>query len=183
MDSLIHGGDLDYIAKYFNKNINDLIDFSSNINPLGLSQNIKNILLNNINIIETYPDKNYAKLKNCIAVYTNTNHNHILVGNGSTEMLSIFFNILKPKNALLLAPSYSEYERNLKNIGCNISFFYLKEEEDFIINLNELLENIKNKDLLVICNPNNPTGSAIYIDKIKLIAQKCQKENCYLIHR
>ncbi|WP_317368445.1 histidinol-phosphate transaminase [uncultured Tyzzerella sp.] len=172
---LNHGGDLDIIQKKYNISREKIIDFSGNINPLGISNKIENTIKNNINVITTYPDKDYISLKNSISTYCNCNKNNIIVGNGSTEIISLFIKNLSPKNAIIVSPSYSEYERELKNNNCNIHFFDLKEEDDFLLNVDKLISCINdNIDLIVLCNPNNPTGTAINNNQIKLILNKCK---------
>ncbi len=172
---LKHGGDLDIIEKTYNISKDKIIDFSGNINPLGISKKIENVIKNNINIITTYPDKNYTALKKSISYYCKCNENNIIVGNGATEIISLFIKNLSPKNAIIVSPSYSEYERELKNINCNIKFFHLKEEENFLLNIDNLLTIINdNIDLLILCNPNNPTGTAINNEQIKILLSKCK---------
>ena len=172
---LEHGGDLDIIEQKYNIPKKNIIDFSGNINPLGMSDKIKEVVKNNLNVITTYPDKNYINLKQSISNYCNCNINHVIVGNGATEIISLFIKILLPKNAIIVSPSYSEYERELKNNNCNITFFNLKENEDFLLNVNKLLNCIDDTiDLVIICNPNNPTGTGIDNDTIKLILNKCK---------
>lgn len=172
---LNHGGDLDVIEQKYNIPKEKIIDFSGNINPLGISNKIENVIKNNINVITTYPDKNYNNLKKSIANYCDCSENNIIVGNGATEIISLFIKNLAPKNAIIISPSYSEYERELKNNNCNITFFDLKEEEDFLLNINNLLNIIDNTiDLIVLCNPNNPTGTAINNEQIKIILEKCK---------
>lgn len=181
MKNITHGGELDTIEKLYNIEKKDIIDFSGNINPVGITENIKNIIFNNIDIIKTYPDKDYINLKNAISEYINCSINNILVGNGATEIISIFLEILNPKNCLIVSPSYSEYETKLKNNNCNISFFELEESENFILNVNKLIKYIKSKDLVIICNPNNPTGTAVDIYDLEKIAMHCKKENAILM--
>lgn len=172
---LNHGGDLDTIEQIYSISKEKIIDFSGNINPLGISNKIENAIKNNISVITTYPDKDYISLKKSISNYCGCNENNIIVGNGATEIISLFIKNLSPKNAIIISPSYFEYERELKNNNCNIKFFDLKEEEDFILNINNLLNKIDNTiDLIVLCNPNNPTGTAINNEQIKLILNKCK---------
>lgn len=177
MKNLIHGGDLDIIEKEYGINKKEIIDFSGNINPLGISKKIKEILIENINIIETYPDKDYFLLKKSISEYLNSNYENIIVGNGATEIISIFLKIASPKKACIISPSYSEYEKELKKLNCNISYFQLKEEENFILNTKRLIETISEEEIIILCNPNNPTGTAIDIYRLEEIATYCKEKN------
>ena len=70
-------------------------------------------------------------MRKCIADYVDTDFKNIIVGNGSTELISLFIQILKPHKALILGPTYSEYEREVTIAGGRCHNFPLKEEDDF----------------------------------------------------
>lgn len=181
MKNLIHGGDLDIIEKELGIKKEEIIDFSGNINPFGISSKIKSILKENLHIIETYPDKDYFLLKNSISEYVKSSFENIIVGNGATELISLFLKIISPLKSLIISPSYSEYEKELKKLKSEISYFNLKEEENFILNTDSLIKNINNQQIVILCNPNNPTGTAIDINNLEKIARHCQKNNIFFM--
>lgn len=150
-----HGGN----EIFKNKNI---IDFSANINPLGLPQNSLEILEKSIKNSIFYPDNFSTELRKAISNFENINFENIFCGNGASDIIFRFVYFLKPKKALILAPTFSEYERALKAVDCEIYKYNLLEENDF--NLKEdIIEIIKNQkfDIIFLCNPNNPTGQLI----------------------
>ena len=108
-----HGSDLEKIADYYHLNKENIILFGANVNPLGLSGQVKKDLAEHLDIISSYPDRDYTDLKKAIAAYTNTSPEHIVVGNGSTELISLLISQRAPKRALLLGPTYSEYARDV----------------------------------------------------------------------
>lgn len=175
----LHGGNT-YKQEREGKNIK--LDYSSNINPLGITEELKNFLIKNLNLAEKYPDPDYIKLRKEIAKFYKLSIDNIIVGNGATEILFLYINTLKPKKTLLIAPCFSEYERALKNNDSEILYFELKEEENFKFNLesfNSFVE--KNQiDLVILCNPNNPTGTFIELETIKKISKICKTKNIKL---
>jgi len=177
-----HGGDLDAIERMYNIKRNDIIDFSGNINPNGIPKSVKDAIIKNIDLISTYPDADYLKLRKSISKYINVPVENILTGNGSTELISLFIKTLKPKKGIIISPAYSEYEREIKLIGGEVFSFPLKEEEDFKINIDNLLKTIDDKtDLIVICNPNNPTGSYIELNETEKILSYCKSRNIFIM--
>lgn len=158
-----HGANLFELSQKYGFDLREIKDFSSNINPLGFSQKAKNRLIKDIDLISTYPDVDYKSLKDSISKYIKTPDEFILLGNGATELISKFIQKIKPKKALLIAPAYSEYEVELKKINCSIDYYFMREENDFKIDVNNLVSTLNDKDynLLIICNPNNPTGYAL----------------------
>lgn len=157
-----HGANLFDLANELGIKKEDFLDFSSNINPFGASEKAKQAVIDNINMVSIYPDPEYKELKNVISDYCKCNFKNIILGSGATELISSFIKDINPKNAMLLSPSYSEYERELKKIGCNIIKYFTKEENDFVVDLIDFKEKIRKSkvDLIIICNPNNPTGFA-----------------------
>lgn len=169
-----HGSDLEQIAAHYNLIQEHITNYSGNVNPLGLSNTIKDKLSKEIHRIATYPDRDYKHLRNALSVYTHVPMNDIIVGNGSTELISLFIKVLNPSDALIIGPTYSEYEREISINNGNSRYFPLLEEDNFNINIEQLKTHLSDKiDLLVICNPNNPTSSAINKLQLREILDYC----------
>lgn len=177
-----HGSDLEKIADYYHLNKENIILFGANVNPLGLSGQVKKDLAKHLDIISSYPDRDYTDLKKAIAAYTNTSPEHIVVGNGSTELISLLISQRAPKRALLLGPTYSEYARELNLVGGTLEYYNLKEEQDFRLDISDLTDTLKSDiDLLIICNPNNPTSSAISTADMKKLLTVCRSLGIFVM--
>ena len=177
-----HGSDLEKIADYYHLNKENIILFGANVNPLGLSGQVKKDLAAHLDVISSYPDRNYTDLKKAIAAYTNTSLEHIVVGNGSTELISLLISQRAPKRALLLGPTYSEYARELNLVGGTLEYYNLKEEQDFRLDISDLTDTLKSDiDLLIICNPNNPTSSAISTADMKKLLTVCRSLGIFVM--
>lgn len=168
MKDLGHGANVDIMAEAFNKNAEDIIDFSSNINP-KVVPNLERYILEGLSKCKSYPDINYTKLRRNIGNYINVNPQHIIPGNGATEIIYLLMKNIK-KRLAILNPTFSEYERGAKLNNLELINLMLNEEDDFSVNLKEIETNIDNFDSLFICNPNNPNGKVKNIEKLlKLI--------------
>lgn len=177
-----HGSDLEKIEQIYGIRKEEIVSFSANVNPLGVSPLLRTALSEQIDAITTYPDREYTSLRKCIAEYCGTEYENVIVGNGSTELISLFIQIEHPKKALIVGPTYSEYEREISLGGGTTLYYPLKEKdmfrldvEDFIAHLNESL------DLLVICNPNNPTSSCITRNEMRHILDACKQHDIYVM--
>ncbi len=166
-----HGANLYDLSSKYGFSKEDFMDFSSNINPFGSSKLAKEYVVNNIDKVSVYPDPEYLDLKNSISKYCNCLTDNIILGSGATELISSFIETISPKKSLLLCPAYSEYEKELTKINCDITRYFSKKENNFVINVDDVITNINenNYDLIVICNPNNPTGFAFTNTEIKRI--------------
>ena len=177
-----HGSDLEKIADYYHLNKENIILFGANVNPLGLSGQVKKDLAAHLDVISSYPDRNYTDLKKAIAFYTGSSAEHIVVGNGSTELISLLISQRAPKKALLLGPTYSEYARELNLVGGTLEYYNLKEEQDFKLDISDLTDALKSDiDLLIICNPNNPTSSAISTSDIRELLSVCRSRGIFVM--
>lgn len=155
-----HGGNIYKIAKQYNINRDEIIDFSSNINPLGMPASLKEKISAGLDMLQHYPDPDYTDLRESLADYHSLNIENIITGNGATELIYLFTKALKPGKALIVSPTFSEYHIALAGSGSKIDYFQLKEEDDFKIDIEALKMRLNNDyDLLIICNPNNPTGT------------------------
>lgn len=171
----MHGGDLDAIERTYGIPKGELSDFSGNINPLGFPKRAAQKLAENISIVSAYPDKKYQALRKSIGSYTGADAQNIVVGNGSTELISTFIKSVNAKKTIIMGPAYSEYENAVKSIGSDYEYFELREDENFLINVDRLLSTLDGDvGLFIACNPNNPTGTAITVEQMERILIHCK---------
>lgn len=163
-----HGGNIYEFAEKHGIKKENVIDFSANINPLGLSKHIKTAL-NDESIILNYPDPNYTALKHKIAAFENVAMEHIIIGNGGIECLFLLAEALKDKKVVIVVPTFVEYERAFSKFS-KIEFFYLND--DFTLDIEALIEFSQGSDVVMICNPNNPTGHLIKKEKLLYLSEQ-----------
>ena len=157
-----HGSDLEAAAAFYQLSPDEVVRFGANVNPLGFPESVKQILAGRLDVLGAYPDRDYRALRQAIAGYCRADMEHIIVGNGSTELISLLIQARKARHALVIAPTYSEYDRELGLNGGDIDYFYLLEEEDFVLDTERLARKIREGyDFVILCNPNNPTSSAV----------------------
>lgn len=156
LDSCSHGG------IYSTKNyLKVKIDFSSNINPLGISRQVlKEIRKNLKQISHVYPDSKCNLLKKSIARYVehDIDKEWISVGNGATEIIHNFVRALSLTNSIIISPTFCEYE--LASKRCKMKIDYIPLSKKLQIQADKVIEKSKmnSNSLIFICNPNNPTG-------------------------
>jgi threonine-phosphate decarboxylase len=132
-----------------------ILDFSANINPLGIPAGINRLLSSRFNNLVHYPDPAAYRFTAKLARYWKIKEENILAGNGSTELIYLVLGAFRPATITLPVPSFTEYERAAGVSGCRVRFLRLTEEKDFRFNPRR----VKKSDMLIICNPNNPTGN------------------------
>ncbi len=177
MKSITHGGD---IYSYENK-FDKIIDFSSNINPLGIPESVKSALHNAVEKSICYPDPLCRKLNFKLSEHYNLPGEYFAIGNGAADIIFKIAQVIKPKNALLLAPTFSEYSLSLKTVNCNIQYYKLTEESDFQIQKDYLNFLTPETDIVYICNPNNPTGNLTEKDFLIEIIRKCRENKIFAV--
>ena len=175
-----HGGNIYKIFR--EKNIKEILDYSSNINPYGVPESLKQKIIENIGILEKYPDPDYVELREKLAELNKVDISNITVGNGATESIFLFMKVLKPENVLIVSPTFGEYERAVRawdsseNREIEIEYFELEEKDEFRLNIGKLKKELEKKyDLAIICNPNNPTGKFLKMAETEEILKECNK--------
>lgn len=172
---LFHGSDLEQIEAYYGIPKENIISFSSNVTPLGISPLLRKQLIADIDAVSTYPDRGYTALRRSIAKYCGTDPADLLIGNGATELISLLIQTLRPEKALLIHPTYSEYEREIQIWGGALNSFQLSWEDDFRLHTQQLFDVMDaSYDLLILCNPNNPTGTALRRNTLRQILSVCR---------
>ncbi|MEY8415857.1 histidinol-phosphate transaminase [Tissierella praeacuta] len=169
-----HGGDL---LSYEGCYDGELIDYSSNINPLGPPKGLEKIIIDSFKNLEAYPDIKYRRLKDSVANYLNCNENNVIVGNGAVELIDNF--IILANRVIVCTPSFLEYEK--RSIIHGKEVIRVPYNSDFTIDILDIGNKIEKDDLLILGNPNNPTG--LRIDKIELIMiyNMVKKAEAYLL--
>lgn len=179
MQKFEHGGDIKSVIR--ENNLNEIMDFSANINPYGLSSNIKNAILADLDNIIHYPQPNAEDLRKKIGETYNIADDKIIVGNGAVEIIYTLCHILKPKNVLIVSPGFSEYERAARSAGADIHYAMLDEKLDFNSPMRDIIVNIKGNDLLFIGNPNNPTGTLYMLEDMELLIEHAENNGCFVV--
>ena len=177
-----HGSDLEKIEQIYGIRKEDIISFSANVNPLGISPRLREHLASHIDCITSYPDREYTTLRKRMADYVGTEKENIIVGNGSTELISLFIQIEHPKKAMILGPTYSEYEREVSLGGGTTVYYPLKEESGFKLDTAHFTSKLDDTiDLLILCNPNNPTSSCILSNDMRTILDVCKEHGIFVM--
>ena len=168
----IHGGDIYAFDK-------KMIDFSANINPLGISKKVISDIKENIFQIVNYPDIECKKLRAAISQKEKVNENFIVCGNGAGELIFNIVSAILPKKVLIISPTFAEYENACNTIFAEKIYYKLSEQNQFDV-LSDILDYInKDIDMIFICNPNNPTGRIIEKNLIIDIIKKAKDNNCF----
>ena len=179
---VFHGSDIEKICEYYHLKKEDIINFGANVNPLGLSEHVKASIAGHLDLLSSYPDREYTSLRNTISTYCHIPAEYILPGNGSSELISLLIETLSPKHTLILGPTYSEYSRELSFSGSTQEYYHLREEENFHLDVDDLCRTLKDGyDFLILCNPNNPTSSAILREDMERLLVFCSENNIFVM--
>lgn len=147
---MAHGGDI-----YRNK-VN--MDFSVNLNPLGIHEEVLNAVHESVNRAECYPDLEQEEVREVLAKSVGVDKEFVYAGNGASELIMAVVRAVNPKNSLLFEPVFSGYEYALDS---GITRYKLSEADGFRLS-SKVLEIINEKiDLIFLCDPVNPTGQNI----------------------
>ncbi len=150
-----HGGDVYHLARTLGLDLSELLDFSANINPLGFPPGINGAIQEALGEIVHYPDRRCLELRRDLAAYHCLSLDEILVGNGSTELIYLVARALRPKQALIVAPAFSEYEHALKVAQVPVAYQVTTEAQNFT--LAEPLDP-QGADLVFLASPASPSG-------------------------
>lgn len=157
------------------------LDFSANVSPLGTPRSVTDAIERALPELYRYPDPYCRTLVQTISEYEGVPKNFVLCGNGASELIYAYCGAVRPKRAMELAPTFSEYSLALRRTGCEVVRFALKQEENFDLRKDFLPFLAREKiDALFLCNPNNPTGRLIADDLLEEILRICREKNIAL---
>ncbi len=173
----LHGGDIYTYAEAHGGQLP--IDLSASINPNGPPEPVRQAMYEAVLRCTDYPDPFCRAARRAIGERMGVSPDYVYCGNGASDVLDRLALALKPKRALLTAPTFSEYERSLS--GCDLRFHMLRPEEGFAVTETILPAISNDTEAVYLCNPNNPTGKTINPGLMKEILRRCERERCWLI--
>lgn len=161
-----HGGDL------YSRPIR--LDFSTNTNPFGTPESVCRAVVESAGLLNQYPDPCCRELVAALSDFECLPQEYILCGSGAAELIFSFCAASRPKRALELAPTFSEYSSALETVGCRVERFPLIRESGFALT-EEFVETVRrsNCEVVFLCNPNNPTGQIVEPKLLEYIADLC----------
>ncbi len=178
-----HGGDI-----YGTDEI--LLDFSVNTNPFGMPEGIRKAVIASSDSWERYPDSLCRKLRQGLADYYGMRGGQwdcgdFICGNGASDLFYTMALALRPRRAVLTAPSFAEYERALRLGGCGIEWYATCEAQGFSPEAEEdaffsFVERTDGLSLVMLGNPNNPNGLAVSLEWLSRLADICREKGALL---
>lgn len=169
-----HGGDV-----YGNPHI--ALDFSVNVNPLGMPDGVKRALVSHLEEYTRYPDPQCRALRAALAARYGLAPEQVLCGNGAADLIFRIAACLKPRRALAPAPTFSEYERAVRAFGGTMEMHPLSAENEFLLGEEFLASIAPGIELVFLCTPNNPTGLLIPFQRICHIVEACRARGTFVV--
>lgn len=168
-------------ASITEKQSSNYLDFSVNINPLGIPDTIIENISKLADITQYYPDPDCMEVIKLLSNKYGISADSILCGNGADDLLYRLVFSIKPKQGLIIEPTFEEYNRALQLVGCEVHHYQLDPLSQFELDEHVLSAIVPNMDMVFLCNPNNPTGRLIQPHVLNKIIEKCQKNNITLV--
>jgi len=177
----VHGGEVWEAANKIGLRKEEILDFSSSVNPLGPSKKALEAIQANLGHIPSYPDSNSTELREAIATrFKGVSKDNVIAGNGSTELIYLFVETFMKKGdvALIPAPTFGEYERAVRRIGEEPK--HVKPNIDFHFSPDVFSRALSGAKIVFFCNPNNPTSFLTSPEHVTAIVERALEENIFV---
>lgn len=169
----VHGGDI-----YRNK---VTLDFSVNVNPLGMPEEVRAALHGAVERCVVYPDSEADDLTKAVSAYLSVPGENLLFGNGASELLMAAVHGIRPRRTVIPVPSFYGYEYAAGAADGEILYHEMKREDGFGVT-EELLEVLtEDVDMVFLANPNNPVGNVAEEDLLRKILRHCGERGIYVV--
>ncbi|MBR5683627.1 MAG: aminotransferase class I/II-fold pyridoxal phosphate-dependent enzyme [Ruminococcus sp.] len=156
------------------------LDFSANLNPLGMPEKVREAVIASAAEWEKYPDPFCSKLRGKLSGKLGVPAENIVCGNGADDLIYRIVSALRPKKALICAPAFSEYRKALEEYGCAVNEHFLYEEKGFALT-ESIFDRIAGNDMLILASPNNPTGQITGPELLAEIAGRCRMAGVFFL--
>ena len=178
-----HGGTIYATARALGCAVEEILDLSASINPLGVSPVVRQAIISAIGQLPHYPDPDAALLTEALAAYHQVSQEVVVTANGSTALIHLIPAVMPGKRAMIVAPAFNEYERGLQRHGYEVVRHILSSSDDFTLDIVRLGDDIRRlrPDLLFFCTPSNPAGLLYGADCVTALLQLCRENNIMLV--
>ena len=155
------------------------LDFSENVNPLGIPSGLRSILTGNV--WEASADTDINELVRKLSRAEHIPEENIVCGNGTGDLINRIISVLRPEKALICAPTFGGYKNSLLINGCSVTELQLSPDNSFAVT-SDIAESItENTDIFFLCSPNDPAGEVITPYTMSIIAEKCSISGTTLV--
>lgn len=166
-----HGGNIYELANRLGCLPSEIIDMSSNVNPLGPFPELVDHLKNTMGCISFLPEVDAGSMITDFAAGCHIPSDQVIAGNGTTQLIYTIPGVLETRRALIIGPTYADYADACVLFGAQYDYFITEESTGFFPDMDKITKTVKNYDTVFICNPNNPTGILIPLSKIKRLCE------------
>lgn len=175
----VHGGNVWTAAQRWGLPVDQILDFSANINPLGPSPQALQAIEENLTQLIHYPEPTGDSCKFSLARYLGVDFQNLVLGNGGSELIYLLGRMFYKGRILLLAPCFSEYGEGIENP--QVLRIPLDADKQFELPLRKIMDTIQADDVIFIGNPNNPTGNLFKRQEMLQIAAYAQKIRAVMV--
>ena len=170
MLNYVHGGD---IQTYIDRHGFAPLDLSANINPFGIPDAVRAAMHRAVDNCTQYPDPFCRAARQAIGAREGVNPDFLYCGNGAADLIYRLALALRPRRALLPAPTFAEYAAALETVDCDVQRFLLREENDFAVTDGFVDAIDDSTDAVFLCQPNNPTGQVTPLVVVQKLLRRC----------
>ncbi len=176
----IHGGNRWVWMRERGFAMDDVIDFSADVNPLGFPDCVRSVIEANVESIRHYPDPDAVALREAIAEFHSIPMECVLPANGSAELITLLVQFRFFQRGVVFGPTFTEYAWVARQRQATVIDVLAKEDAGFQFPGISLHKTPK-PEVVFLCNPNNPTGQLISKTRVLELAQWCEKIGAYLV--
>lgn len=167
-----HGGNIQEMAALLGCTPSEIVDMSSNVNPLGPPPGLIDYLKQHMSMIKVLPEADAGAVIMAFAGRYTIDPEKILAGNGTTQFIYAIPRVLESRKALILGPTYSDYADACKMHQVPFDFAMAQNSNSFHHDISQVEKQFHRFDTVFICNPNNPTGVLISKEVLKNVCLK-----------
>lgn len=156
-----HGGNIHAAAAELGCRESEIVDMSSNVNPLGPPPGLLAHLKAQIHTVCALPEVDAGGMTAAFARRYGLCTQNVLAANGTTHFIYSLPRALGTRRALIMGPTYADYAAACESARVPFAFWHAGATNAFFPDLEEAWAQNRDADTLFFCNPNNPTGTLL----------------------
>ena len=179
----VHGGNPWALARALDRPVEQILDFSADLNPLGFPDVVRAVITESLAAIRHYPDPEALAFRRAVAEHHGVPLEQVWPGNGSAELIVTLTRLRPARRMVVVTPTFAEYAWAAAQAGAEVIAVPLAQDAGFPLVLDEAAwrRALAGAGLVFVCNPNNPTGTLIPLQTLRTLAAWCAAAGARLV--
>lgn len=169
------------LAEMKKVSLRQMMDFTSDVNPLGPSSKARHAARKAIKTLGLFPDEKIRYLRRYISRQEGINEAMVIFGHGSTHLFDVLLGTLRPTVVGISSPFQERYGDLFAKHAISIRPYPLSAANGYALDVTKFLKDTEGVDMLSVSNPHDISGNVLSADNLARLVAEAENRDMSLV--